>query len=235
MSPACRFLEEMTLEGSGTDSAQWVDAVAAIAKSGRAVRTLALAAADEEERNYVDYGTPDFGAVVFLERLHIAGGHLVLDRLPALRAYVRDTHQLERAELVSLCEQPRRTLVELQLRSGTAYTGCDLAVQDFDDVLRGMAFPALRHLGILDSDITMDLVPRLASSQLLPRLDSLDLSGGIIDSARPFVEHAPAFRHLAALDLSENRLGQDVIETVRSVLDNVITDRQFERYEALGE
>lgn len=66
--------------------------------------------------------------------------------------------------------------------------------------------PALRHLGLVNTDVIDLVIPRLAASALLPRLESLDfrMSNMSSRSTEQLVQHAAAFRHLAAIDLSQN-------------------------------
>lgn len=229
-SPACRFLERVTLRSDDSEPAPWQAAIAALA-SGR-IAELDIGLEIDRDDEYIEFGSFDFRALP-LASLRIGGGRGANARLPALHTYLRDTRCFDRRELVALCESPHPALVHLEVSTGIARSGSDVVAEDFDRLLEGSAFPALRHLGIRDTDVTADLIPRLAASKLLPRLESLDLQAGNCGDVRALVRHARAFRHLAAIDLSENRI--DDIERLRGALDNVITNNQHARFDALGE
>jgi hypothetical protein len=106
-----------------------------------------------------------------------------------------------------------------------------IALEDLAPILAADHFPALRHLGIVNSELSDVIIPALVTSRVLPQLHSLDLSMGIFarTATTLLVEHARHFRHLASLDLSENVLVAEEIAELRDVLDNIITNSQRER------
>ena len=235
VSPACRFVDDLALESSGVIDRQWPDTMAAVADAPLAatLRSLALDAAEDEERQYLDYGDLLFAwpKLPALEHLHIRGGSVSLGVLPPVRTYIRETDDLSGREVTSLLDGTHRRLANLVLGTGKAWDGCDLALDDLAPLLAARGVPALRHLGILDSELTDGLIARLATSKLLPQLHSLDLSNGNAGevAAAALVEHAPRFRHLASLDLSGNFIDYTDEHHVRGALDNVITNAQRDR------
>jgi hypothetical protein len=63
------------------------------------------------------------------------------------------------------------------------------------------------HLGLRNLSFTDELVPALARSPALQRLEVLDLSLGVLlDGAAPLRRHADAFRHLHRLDVTHTGL-----------------------------
>ena len=84
---------------------------------------------------------------------------------------------------------------------------------DLGPILDGTAFPNLVHLGLMNSEFADDLPRALATSKVLPRLKSLDLSRGTMgpDGARSLLAVKDAFKHLESISLDENFLDDDEI------------------------
>jgi predicted DNA-binding WGR domain protein len=71
-------------------------------------------------------------------------------------------------------------LEHLELWLGTERYGADTTAADLKDVLAGEGLPALRYLGLRDSDIADDVAEALAKAPILDRLRVLDLSLGTL-------------------------------------------------------
>jgi uncharacterized protein (TIGR02996 family) len=86
---------------------------------------------------------------------------------------------------------------------GRATSEADLA-----PLLSGRHVPKLTHLEVSNSTWTLSLLTALAESPLLPRLQSLDVSNGLLEErdVDQLVRLAPRFRHLGWLDLSRHRV-----------------------------
>jgi uncharacterized protein (TIGR02996 family) len=237
-SPACRFVDDIqlglvTAEGYANT---WENALRAICATPHArwLRALRLNAYTTEdcELSWVPYGdlSAAWASLPALELLHIRAG---LDgqlgdlALPNLRTFIFESGGLRRNVITSLLAQPRARLTHLELWTGTAHYGAELGLEDIQPILDGK-LPGLTHLGIVNSELSDVIIPALATSRILPRLESLDLSRGIFAqlATDALVQHAPAFRHLACLDLSANVLHDEEVERIREVLDNVIVGEQ---------
>ena len=241
-SPACRFVDSIrlglaSLEGYANT---WASTLGTICESVQAptLRELRLDAFEPEdcELSWVPYGDLAFAwaKLPALELLKIRaglGGNLGTLDLPALRTFIRETGGLPRADLESVLALVRPHLEHLELWIGTPDYGGEVTLDDLAPIFAARGLPALRHLGIVNSELSDTIIPALVASRVLPQLHSLDLSRGI--AARTFtdhlVAHAPAFRHLASLDLSRNLLTDDEIAQIEAVLDNVILVDQRER------
>ena len=259
VSPACRFLESLRL-GLATRTGyenDWAPTLAVITDSFQAaqLRELRFDAydANDSEISWVPYGDLAFAwpKLPALELLHIrAGGTGNLGTLdiPRLRTFIFETGGLAREDLRCICRLPHPALEHLALWTGTVNAGGEILLEDLAPILAADHFPALRHLGIVNSELSDVIIPALVTSRVLPQLHSLDLSMGIFarTAATLLVEHAPHFRHLASFDLSDNVLLDEEIVELRDVLDNIITNGQREReddfpddpgvrYVALGE
>ena len=160
-----------------------------------------------------------------------AGDTLGAIALPNLRTFIRESCSLRASEVEAIASADWPNLEHLEIWTGSTIDGGTVALRHLVPILAGRGLPALRHLGIVNSDLAEELVPALARSTLLGQLDSLDLSRGAMARADALVEHAGAFRHLASLDLRKNVLAPDEIVRIRAVLDNVITTDQRDAYE----
>jgi hypothetical protein len=91
--------------------------------------------------------------------------------------------------------------------------------------------PALRHLGLANSEFVDSAIEALAGSKILPRLRTLDLSHGVMAGrgARLLVEHAPAFGHLASIDLDHNFLLPGEVSQIKQALPNIKVGEQRDR------
>ncbi len=187
-----------------------------------------------------------FAPFVSLEVLHLksgAGGALGELDLPALRTFIRESGGLAASEIASITTARWPRLAHLEIWFGSSDYGADSTVASIDPILHSKTLPELRHLGIVNCEWVEDAIAALVRSPLLPRLDSLDLSNGILArrGAALLVEYASAFRHLASIDLGGNQLEPDEAARIRAVLDNVIVveqrdiDDDYEEQEADGE
>ena len=242
LSPACRFVDSLQLGLARTVGYEndWGPTLAAICESVQAptLRTLRFDAYSytECEISWVPYGDLAFAwpQLPSLELLHIRaglGGNLGTLDLPNLRTFIRETGGLMRADLQAVLARPRPRLAHLELWTGTVQYGSEITLDDLQPIFDAHGLPALRHLGIVNSELSDNLVQALVASRVLGQLESLDLSRGIAAAAftEQLVRNAPRFRHLAEIDLSRNLLRDDEIAAIRAVLDNVVIGEQRER------
>ncbi len=237
-SPVGTFLEELrcglTESGSGAELG-WRPTLETIVEShGDQLRVLHLDryTYDDTMMHWVDMG--DWSGLLdhlpALEDLRVRGDQVAYGSidLPSLRSFVRQSCTMRNEELAQLARARWPSLDHLELWFGSAEYGVDPEVEHIRPLLVGKNMPRLRHLGLVNCDAHMTLLPELARSQVLPRLDSLDLSKGTFghDETAFLVEHAPSFRHLASIDLEDNFLDASDIARLRGVLDNVIVTSQ---------
>ena len=137
------------------------------------------------------FGTAEFPAVRHerLEKLTIQTGGL-----PA--AVVRG---------VAAADFPALTHLELWL--GTPNYDGDAEIADLAPILAGDRLPALRHLGLRNSEIQDDVCAALAAAPVVARLESLDVSLGILtDTGAAALLGGQPLTHLKRLDLHRNYL-----------------------------
>ncbi|MFF9350665.1 STM4015 family protein [Streptomyces sp. NPDC014734] len=110
-------------------------------------------------------------------------------------------------------------LEHLELWLGTSEYGGDTAVEDLAPLLSGAAFPALRHLGLQNSEIQDEIAAAVASAPVVARLESLSLAMGTLgdEGAEALLSGQP-LTHLASLDLHHHYVGEALVERLRNLL-----------------
>jgi hypothetical protein len=114
-----------------------------------------------------DHARPDLVLPAPVEHAHLRGLSLQTGGLPG--AVTRN---------LARCGFP--ALERLELWLGVEAYGGDTTIADLAGVLDGSRFPALRHLGLMNSEIQDEVAAALAAAPVVARLDSLDLSMGML-------------------------------------------------------
>lgn len=215
--PTARMLGELRLgplPGRGrTMSAQ--RALDALAETTAPSRLRSLFLTNLARWDWTDTNTGDFGAVhqrfPKLERLTLNAGTVQLGAntsLPELRSLSIQTHALTRRALGDVLSLKAPKLERLTLWFGRASRGSTATLAQLAPILDGTRFPKLVHLGIMNCEWAGEAVRALATSKVLGRLESLDLSMGCLtdDDVAAMQEHRAAFGRLVQLDLHDNGL-----------------------------
>lgn len=112
-------------------------------------------------------------------------------------------------------------LHHLDLWLGTAEYGGDCELTDLEPVLAGSHLPSLRHLGLRNSDIQDEIATAVASAPVVARLETLDLSMGVLtDQGGAALLGGQPLTHLAALDLHHNYLSEPLKQRFRDTLES---------------
>ncbi|MDW6058772.1 STM4015 family protein [Streptomyces sp. FXJ1.4098] len=111
-------------------------------------------------------------------------------------------------------------LERLEMWLGVAEYGGDSTVADLAGLLSGGRFPALRHLGLQNSEIQDEIATAVAAAPIVAQLASLDLSMGILTDAgaEALLEGQP-LTHLKALDLHHNFFSEAMEQRLRDALE----------------
>jgi predicted DNA-binding WGR domain protein len=242
--PIGRFIDDLRFGLAGfSDGNDWAPSVrVAIELIGPRLRELRFDAWEysQSEISWIPFGDLGFAwsQLPALEVLHIKsgrGGKLGGLELPRLKTFIRESGGLAETEIKAVLDALRSghmpMLEHLELWFGSPNYGATGSLPMIRPILDGVGLERLRHLGIVNCAFVDDVVDALALSRILPQLDSLDLSRGTLaERGTEFlVAHAPAFRHLASIDLSRNLLVASEVAQIRAVLDNVIVVDQRER------
>ncbi|WP_280458261.1 STM4015 family protein [Nocardia carnea] len=119
---------------------------------------------------------------------------------------------------IAASELPALTHLELWL--GTPDYGADAEPADLAPVLGGEQFPALRHLGLRNSEIQDRICAAVGAAPVVARLESLDLSLGVLtDEGAAALLTGQPLTHLRNLDLHHNYLSEEMGARLRAVLE----------------
>ncbi|MFF4772506.1 STM4015 family protein [Microtetraspora fusca] len=140
---------------------------------------------------------------------------------------------------LSMCELPALEHVELWL--GVANYGGDATVGDLEGILSGAGLPALRRLGLRDSEIQDEVAAAVAAAPVVARLEALSLSMGMLsDTGAEALLGGQPLTHLRHLDLHHHFLSEGMAARIRRALPGVDVDLSEpqpweERYVAVSE
>ncbi|MCI0541737.1 MAG: STM4015 family protein, partial [Verrucomicrobiales bacterium] len=158
-----------------------------------------------------------------LEHLRLRGtGELSLGSRLAhqkLKSLTIETGGLPPRLLQEVLASQLPVLESLELWLGTPNYGGDVTVPELQPLLSGKLFPALKHLGLRDSEIIDDIAAALPSAQILSRLESLDLSlGTLSDAGGKELLDNPGLKRLKRLDLHHHYLSEEMMAALKRVL-----------------
>ncbi|MCX2180302.1 STM4015 family protein [Streptomyces sp. SKN60] len=170
-------------------------------------------------------------------------------RHEGLRRLVVQTGGLPAAVVrdIGACDFP--ALEHLELWLGRDDYGNDTTPADLEPILSGTRLPALRYLGLRNSDTQDEVVAAVASAPVVARLEELDLSmGELTDQGAEALLAGQPLTHLKRLDLSHHFLSEETAERVTAALaphgvavdvsDRQVPDEyngEIYRYTAVGE
>ena len=141
------------------------------------------------------------------------GGRLVHERLKSLTI---ETGGLPPPLFQEVLGSELPALESLELWLGTPGYGGDVEIADLQPLLSGELFPALKNLGLRDSENANDIAVALSAAPLLSRLNSLDLSLGTLnDLGGKALLGNPALKRLKRLDLHRHYLSKDMMAALK--------------------
>lgn len=249
--PMARFVTKLRFGLASYESDNdWSDTLRAVVESPRGpfIRELRFDDYSYEdcEISWTAFGdfSPFWSKLPALEHLHIRsgeGGTLGELELPNLKTFIRESGGLGEEELRSILRAKWPKLERLDLWFGSENYGAAGSVDLIQPLLDGQVPESLEHLGLINSEFAPELLRAVLSSKVLPRLEVLDLSKGVLldGDVEVLLEQAEKVKHLKRLDLSENLLDASV-ERLKAALPNVVLGEQREgdeedRYVAVGE
>ncbi|MEV6961256.1 STM4015 family protein [Streptomyces sp. NPDC051207] len=124
---------------------------------------------------------------------------------------------------VTACELP--ALKRLELWLGVSRYGGDATVADLAPLLAGGRFPALRHLGLMNSELQDEIAAAVASAPVVAQLESLGLAmGTLTDTGAEALLGGQPLTHLRHLDLHHHFLSEAVADRVRAAFGSAGTE-----------
>jgi hypothetical protein len=113
-------------------------------------------------------------------------------------------------------------LRHLELWLGVDYYGGNSGPEDWAGVLSGVGLPALRHLGLQDSEDQDEVAAAVAMAPVVGRLESLSLSMGTLsDAGAEALLSGQPLTHLRELDLDHHFLSEPMLARLRAALPGV--------------
>ncbi|MFI0407903.1 STM4015 family protein [Actinomadura sp. 3N508] len=185
---------------------------------------------EESEISWIELSdiSPLFTAFPELERFEVRGSQgLTLEpvkneRLKVLR-FESGGLPGHVVQAVGASELPN--LEHLDLWLGEENYGGDSTVADLGPFLGGERFPALRHLGLEDSEIQDEIAAAVAGAPIVARLETLSLAMGILtDQGAEALLSGQPLTHLRKLDLHHHFLSDAMVERVKAALPGVEVD-----------
>ncbi|TDD65312.1 STM4015 family protein [Actinomadura rubrisoli] len=182
---------------------------------------------EESEISWIEHGdiTPLFEAFPGLERFEIRGAQgLVLAPIEseALKVLRFESGGLPARIVQAVGASELPNLEHLDLWLGEDNYGGDATIADLGPILGGVRLPALRHLGLEDSQIQDDVAAVVAGAPIVARLESLSLAMGILtDQGAEALLSGQPLTHLRKLDLHHHFLSDAMVERVRAALPGV--------------
>ncbi|MFD8299692.1 STM4015 family protein [Streptomyces bauhiniae] len=111
-------------------------------------------------------------------------------------------------------------LEHLELWLGDSMYGADTTVSDLEPILSGTRLPALRHLGLRNSEIQDEIAAAVASAPVVARLRTLDLSMGTLgDEGAAALLDGQSLTHLGFLDLHHHYITEPLQQRLRETLE----------------
>lgn len=141
---------------------------------------------------------------------------------PRLEHLRYESGGLDRSVSLELGAATLPSLTHLELWFGQANYGANADVVDLAGILEGAGLPALKTLGLKNSEWEGELISAVAKSKLLPRLEVVDFSMGVMaaESATALLLHAARYQHLKRLDLSDNYFSAAEQQALKQALPN---------------
>jgi uncharacterized protein (TIGR02996 family) len=219
--PHTQFIHELVIGSQTGDDypASWQNAIDGIGELGV---PSGLTSLTFDCGGYWDISSTELGdlskayaRLAALRSLHIRMGSMDFGfamNLPALESLTVITGGLRKGniEAIALAKWPTLSRLSLCIGETDGDYGCDVALADLSPILDGANLAGVRHLGLCNANYADEIAAALATSKILPQLETLDLSlGTFSDSgAQAMIDHAAAFKHLKSIDLTHHYVSE---------------------------
>jgi hypothetical protein len=240
--------EEM---GAGGTSQGSIDQLVQAADKLPNLRALFLGdmTGEQCEMSWIEQGdfAPLLAAFPKLEHLRVRGvrqcGALESDSLRSL--VLQCGLPTAAAQQVAAAQLP--SLEHLELWCGTDEYAGDVTVDDLMPILSGKLFPKLSYLGLRNAQIADALAAAVATSPIVQRLHTLDMSlGTLSDVGFGALAASPSIASLQRLDLHHHYAGKKAVAQIKTLgiptldakqgdIDEDEDDGEVYRYVAIGE
>lgn len=222
-------------EDSTISSAEVVATLTAASERLAGLRAIFLGdiIGEECEISWITHSdvTPLLRAYTMLEHFQIRGASgLVLEPFEHehLKTLVIESGGLPAAVVRGVVASKLRRLEHLELYLGTSDYGGDATPADLAPILDGQVFPALRYLGLRDSESADEIAAALADAAILDRIEVLDLSlGNLGDEGLLALLQGGRLGRLKKLDIHYHFASDEVLDGVKALgIEFDASDRQ---------
>ncbi|MGJ6962018.1 STM4015 family protein [Streptosporangium sp. G11] len=172
--------------------------------------------------------TPLLTAYPRLRRLDVRGGD-GLELRPVVHAALEtlrfESGGLPAGVVRAVGASTLPALRHLEMWLGEEHYSGDSGPDDWAAILAGSGLPALRHLGLQDSERQDEVAAAVATAPIVARLESLDLSMGVLsdEGAEALLSGQP-LTHLKRLNLRHHFLSGEMAAKVVAALSGVEVD-----------
>ena len=206
---SAKTLQRLVVEGE--DEGDFKSAVTVLSKGvPEALRDLTLCTVQTLEVFHEMKGNPTAALPQLsgLKRLVLQAGHLTFSEisLPGLEFLSVRASALDRTALQAIAAASWPELRSLTLWFGAREEGSSCTLDALRPLLSAERFPRLRCLRLHACEFADEAVKGLAESTLLPRLEKLDLSMGLVSDASAPLLRGERFAHLEKLLLADTAL-----------------------------
>ncbi|MFB4279027.1 STM4015 family protein [Nonomuraea sp. MTCD27] len=221
-------VEALAVTGYGSTNAPRV--LAAYADRLPALRSVFLGFTETEtwEISWIRQGdiTPLLAAYPELERLEVRGSEGLVLRPVAhehLRVLRFECGGLPGEVVRAVSASTFPALEHLELWLGVEDYGGDATIADLEGVLSGVRLPALRRLGLRDSERQDEVAAAVAAAPVVARLEELSLGMGLLtDRGAEALLSGQPLTHLRVLDLRHHFLRDAMISRMRAALPGIV-------------
>ena len=182
---------------------------------------------EESEISWIEHSsiTPLFTAFPGLTRFEVRGAQgLALEpiRSEKLKVLRFESGGLPAAVVRAVAASDLPNLERLDLWLGVEDYGGDATMADLAPILDGERLPALRHLGLEDSQIQDEIAAAVAGAPIVARLTTLSLAMGMLtdEGAEALLSGQP-LTHLKFLDLHHHFLSDGMVARIHAALPDV--------------
>ena len=177
---------------------------------------------EENEMSWINQSdlSPLFQAFPRLQLLRARGGEGLALATPEhnhLRALALETGGMDVSVIRSVCTSRFPNLEYLELWLGTEEYGANYAVADLQPILSGELFPKLKYLGLRNCQRADELAGVIVNSPLIQRIETLDLSLGVLTDEGARALLLLPLNTLKKLNLHYNYIGDDMISELRAL------------------
>jgi predicted DNA-binding WGR domain protein len=162
-----------------------------------------------------------FGAYPGLEHFRARGGQgLGLGKIkhPRLKSLTFEASNLPAAVVRAVGASTLPALEHLELWLGTQEYGADTRVADLKGVFAAKGMPALRSLGLRNSELADAIAKALALAPVVTRLRVLDLSlGTLTDQGARALLAVPGLAKLEKLDIHHHYVSPELVKPLKAL------------------